>query len=127
MNTSRPELGPLKPGDSVFVILSSNASHGRTFAQRSFPGTVTKAACVWVEIETAPPGYSRHWRMRRDTQDQGSQYLGNNARFATPEQHAYDLAEHEAREYLREQRITVGFTSPWDGRLAELAARIRAA
>jgi hypothetical protein len=126
MKTGRPELGELKPGQPVMVCRSMNDYRRSKPEDRYIPAVVVKASRVWVDIEK--PGSEtwsvNRWRMRRDTQDEATQYPGNNASFATLEQHAWDLAAIQARQVLRDNGITLDLGSPWRGREIELAALI---
>lgn len=119
----RPVLGDIKPGDLVFVRGS----------ERYIPARVVKAARVWIELEAT--GDTRSWRMRRDTQEQATQYSGSSASFVTAEQRAWDERLRDARKFLNSQgirveRYVIGSGNldgggPWWGREIELADLIR--
>lgn len=68
--------------------------------------------------------------MRRDTQDEGTQYSGSDSSFVTPAQREQDDRLREARTYLEEQDIWIGRSfgdvGPWTGREVELANLLRA-
>lgn len=120
---SRPELGPLTVGQKVLVI---EADHYRRKSE-PVPATVTKVARVWVTLTeiTARP-HPREWRMRIDVQRENHRdYSQLDARFVTPEQWAYEHRETEARAFLKEERITIEYGSPWRDRAVELADLIR--
>lgn len=121
----RPELGELKPGQHVMVYRSPNKMRGRKQEDRAIPAVVVKANRVWIEIETANyvPSQIGHrtWRMRKDTQDEGTQYSGSNARFVTLEQHEWEESQRWAIGFLRENGIDIRRGSTWDGREVELA------
>lgn len=119
--TTRPALGTLTPGQEVMVQLSHNDSRRKLPEERYVPATVRKAARMWVELERVGDGWPREWRMRRDRQDEGSQYSGSNASFATMDQHAWDETDRWARGVLRDQGIDLRRESPWIGREIELA------
>lgn len=119
--TKRPDLGELTPGQPVMVRRSPNDSRGRKPEDRYIPAVVVKAARVWVDLERLGTGWPQSWRMRRDTQDEGTQYSGSNASFATMEQHAWDETQIWARGVLEENGIRLDHRSRWDGREIELA------
>jgi hypothetical protein len=64
--------------------------------------------------------------MRRDTQDEGTQYSGNNDRFLTLEQHAWEETRNWALGVLAENGIDLRHGSAWCGREIELADMITA-
>jgi hypothetical protein len=125
----RPELGELKVGQEVMVRRSPNDMRGRRPAsERYIPAVITKVARVWIEIERTCgdreklPSWSIYrWRMRQDSQDEGTQFTGSNASFATLEQHAWDQTRNWAFEVLSENGIRLDMDSPWRDREVELA------
>jgi hypothetical protein len=121
----RPELGELTPGQKVVVYRSHNDMRGRKPEERAIPAEVVKAARVWVDIRKSGENLDEwsiyRWRMRRDTQDEATQYSGSNCRFATLDQFAWDETQRWARGYLREQGIELRRSGPWTGREVELA------
>lgn len=120
--SARPELGELKPGQPVIVRRSSNDSRRRAPEEINIPATVRKANRVWIELDRVGEGYPSSWRMRRDTQNEGSQYPGSNASFATLPQHEYDETRRWAFSFLAEQGLSIRDSrSPWHGREIELA------
>lgn len=119
---ARPELGDLKPGQRVMVRRSANDQRGRKPEDRYIPAVVVKAARVWVELDRVEGrGYPSTWRMRRDTQDEGSNYSGSNASFATLDQHEWDKARDRAFRILQDNGIRLDSSSLWRGREVELA------
>ena len=116
-------MGSVAQGDRVMVVRSMNDMRRRPSNECYIPATVTKAARVWLELEEVTPvgRYPRTWRMRRDTQKDGSQYPGSSERFVTMDQYRAEVAQHEARAFLSGQGITVEHSSPWRGREVELA------
>lgn len=118
---TRPELGELTPGQPVMVRRSPNDMRGRKPEDRYIPAVVVKAARVWVDLEGTEEIWKRTWRMRRDTQDEGTQYSVSNARFLTLEQHAWQETRDWALAVLQEHGLTVESRSPWRGREIELA------
>jgi hypothetical protein len=122
---ARPELGKLEPGQRVIVRRSPNDMRGRPAEERYIPAVVTKVGRVWVDLE----GTERRtqwsglptWRMRMDRQDEGTQYSGSNASFATLDQHAWDETRDWALATLRDHGIDLRHDSPWRGREIELA------
>lgn len=125
MNT-RPELpATLPPGTPVWVRRSPNSTGRRDPAARYVEARVVSAARVWITIERAdlPPKALGHqtWRMRRDTQDEATQYTGSNASFLTVEQYRWDRRLEAAQAVLTEQGISIDRTGPWYGRTVELA------
>lgn len=123
MTSTRPPLGDLKPGDEVFVRRSANDMQGRSNGSLYIPARVAKASRVWIEIEVE--GSWKTYRMRRDTQDEATQYSGSNSSFRTPEQKQWEVRQADGRRFLDEQGITLQMRSPWLGREAELADVIR--
>lgn len=119
----RPELGTLTPGQPVMVRRSHNDMRGRPAQDQYIPATVVKAGRVWVNLEGQEPGrrLPSQWRMRMDTQDEGTQYSGSNASFATLDQHAWDETRHWALAVLKDNGITLDHQSPWRGREVQLA------
>lgn len=127
---SRPELGELKPGQRVMVYRSSNDMRGRLPEDRAIPAEVVKAARVWVDLKKPGEDVATwsiyRWRMRRDTQDEGTQYSGSNARFVTIEQHEWEETRRWALGFLQENGIDIRRAGTWDGREVELADIISA-
>lgn len=120
MTSPRPELGTLTPGMTVYVRRSANDMRWRPASERYIEARVVKAARVWIDLASANDTWST-WRMRRDTQDEGTGYTGSQKSFVTPEQRRWDERLRAAREVLDEQGITIGMGSPWRGREIELA------
>lgn len=119
---TRPELGELAVGQSVVVRRSSNDMYRHKSEDAYIPARIVKASRVWIDLEYAGDDNCRGtWRMRRDTQDEGSQYSGRNARFATLDQHQWDITQTWARGVIEENGLTVERDSRWRGREAELA------
>lgn len=98
---------------------SANDIRGRKPEDRYIPALVSNVARVWVELK-ATDGRGT-WRMRRDTQDEGSQYTGSNASFLTMDQHAWTETRNWAESVLRDSGIDLRLNSPWRGREVELA------
>jgi hypothetical protein len=126
MTTTRPELGTLAPGDKVYV---TPPRYG-LIEPEPIEATVKSVARVWVTI-VGTVGERKHpqeWRMRLDTQDEGDRnYSQRNARFETPDQHAYDRRLTAAYNYLLGQGIRLDWDSPWRDRTVELADLLRTA
>lgn len=116
-----PALGKLKPGQQVMVRRSMNDRRGRTPEDQYIPAVVTKVGRVWAEMERSGGGFLYRWRMRMDTQDQGTPYSGSNANFLTMEQHAWRETLDRALAVLRLNGITLQYESVWIGREVELA------
>jgi hypothetical protein len=123
MMSSRPELGDIRPGDEVYLRRSNNDMRRRDRSELYIRATVATVARVWITIEAE--GRYKPYRMRRDSQDEGTQYSGSNWSFVTPEQRRWDDRRHEGRTYLDEQGIKLSIGSPWEGREAELAEAVR--
>jgi hypothetical protein len=123
MTTSkRPELGELTVGQPVMVRRSPNDMRRRPPEERYIPAKVVKVARVWVELGRADDmPMLMTWRMRLDTQDEGTRYSGMNASFLTMDQHAWTETRDWARAVLRDHGIRLDQGSPWSGREAELA------
>lgn len=116
---NRPTLGKLEPGQEVVVRLPFAASRGRDWHARHVPARVAIANRVWIDLVSADGRLK--WRMRRDSQDEGSSYSQTNASFATLEQHEWDAAQHHACALIKKHGITLAYDSPWRGREIELA------
>lgn len=122
----RPDLGPIAEGDKVIVRLLHYRNS--TYVE----ATVTKAARVWLTItENAPDSHdegfrAREWRMRRDTQNTGSD-SGYGESFQTPEQREWERRSTEASNFLFDQGISLRHESPWnsDGQRMRLADILR--
>lgn len=122
--STKPELGELTPGQKVMVRRSYNDSRNRKPEDLYIPATIVKAARVWIEIRASEG--SRTWRMRRDTQDERSQYSGNDHRFLTMEQYDWEVTRTWARGVLQEYGIDLRSDSLLKGsevKLAELISR----
>lgn len=122
--TGRPELGTLKAGDRVYIQPSMN-SRRRAGVMEYREAEVVKVARVWVTMRSLIMGWPQEYRMRLDTQDEGTESFGSNASFVTPEQREWDEAREFGLAYLREQGISLERSSLWIEREAELAEIIR--
>lgn len=121
---TKPELGTVKVGDTLYVIEPNRRNTGPVET------TVTKVGRVWIEL-CRPGRTDSRWpdyRMRLDTQASGRD-SGTRWYFLTPDQLAWQKRERTAVEFLKEQGLyhweldTRG--GPWRGRLLELANVIR--
>lgn len=115
----RPALGKVAVGDRLLVIRPYN----RYRDNDPIPVHVTKVGRVWVNL--AADG-NRAYRMRLDTQNEGSEYSQQH-RFVTPEQYAWERELSAARATLGLVKIHTDHDSPWryDDRLLALADFIR--
>lgn len=118
---TRPELGDLTPEQPVMVRRSPNDMRRRPPEDRWIPARVVKVGRVWIDLEGVDDGWPKTWRMRRDTQSEGTQYSGSNASFATLDQHQWDETMAWARSVLKDNGIDLRNDSPWRGREVELA------
>lgn len=100
-SNERPALGDLKVGDEVIVQFGQRP-------RRDMAATVVKVARVWIELKGLE-GHST-WRMRRDTQDEGSKY-SFDASFLTPEQYAWTERLRVASEYISKAGIRIEYGS----------------
>ena len=92
------------------------------------PARIVKVARVWVDVESTGKEFPSHWRIRKDTRDEGDRnYSQRNARLYTLEQWAEYQREKEAELLLAEQGIEIRYSSPWYRRKIELADLIRKA
>jgi hypothetical protein len=98
-------------GQTVMV----NSGYGRKDVVR---GTVVKVARVWIDVHRE--GQNWGWRFRKDDQTNGSDF-GSVPHFYTLEQWAEHLREVSATDFLRAQGVSVEYSSPWHGRMIELA------
>jgi hypothetical protein len=131
----RPDLPALKRGDRL--VLRGTTPGRRYSMTESTDVRVVGIGPKYVHVITAHR-YDQYeakrdkWITRKfllaDLQegDRASRY-GYPASVATPEQHAYDLAGSEARDYLQARGISLAHDSVWRGREAYLASVIKAA
>lgn len=100
----RPALPKLSVGDKVLVIDSN---------RRKFEPIDAVVAKVGQKLVTLGAADNKHreWVMRMDTQIENTDYPGD--RFATLEQFAFDANVDQARRFLAERRINVGWDGPW--------------
>lgn len=125
--SQRPDLPTgLAPGTTVWVLPSPNDARSPS-RRGAVEARITKSSRVWIDIESLGSRPVRRWRMRRDTQDEGSQYSGNNARFVTEEQHRWERRRHDALAFLHDQGITIEQRSPWRNQPEILADVLRTA
>lgn len=121
--TKRPELGELTVGQPVMIHRSPNDMRGRDITEAWIPAVVVTASRVWVQLkraDNADYGW-KQWRMRRDTQNEGTKYTGSNASFATREQYDWDQTRAWALRRLGENGIRLDRDSPWYGNEVALA------
>lgn len=113
---TEPELdrAALTASPEVIVIESRYGGNRVTRSE------VVSVARVWVEIMSTDNRSLRCWRLRLDTQNDGSKY-NPQAWFRTPGQHAYHEARDAANVYLRAQGIQIDHGSAWMDRRIELA------
>jgi hypothetical protein len=116
-------MGKLEPGQPVMVRRSQNDMIRRPAEQRYIPAVVTRVGRVWADLESQESDgrTPRGWRMRMDRQDEGTQYSGSNASFATLDQHAWDETQDWAMAVFQDHGIDFRSGSPWRGREIELA------
>jgi hypothetical protein len=116
----KPALGKVAVGDRLLVLRPQN----RFRDNDPIPVTVVKVGRVWVDLATEG---NLSYRMRLDTQNEGSKYSQQN-RFVTPAQHEWEQQIEGARSVLRDAKVNPGFGSPWhsdESRLLALAEFIR--
>lgn len=113
--TKEPELdvNALVIGSPVVVTVPRFRAGSQ--GQKALAEVTTKAR-VWVTItEIGPRSVARQWRMRLDTQSEGSRmYPQHDASFRTPEQDLYHEAFTQASLYLSQQGIRLDLDSPWN-------------
>lgn len=119
--TKRPELGELNPGQPVMVRRSRNDMRGRKPEDQYISAVVVKDSHVWIKLAGKDGSLGRTWRMRRDTQNEATQYNGSDDSFVTLEQHAWDKTREWGRVVLWEHGIRLDRGSRWIDREAELA------
>ena len=120
----RPALGDIKVGDEVFVI----DGHLRGKATPKL-ARIAKIGRVWLDIEAVAS--RRTWRMRKNTQDDGSKYYSTQSRFYTLAQMEWHDRLNVANNALHDVGIRVDRWSDWSKpsrrvALAELIARYEA-
>jgi hypothetical protein len=105
----RPELGDIELGAPVVVHLPSK--QGR-YGGRYVPAQVVSKARIWVMVEETGREHPNSWRLRLDTQHDGSRDHHRTS-FRTPDQQLHEEAHVEAYRYLGEQGIRLEYSSPW--------------
>ncbi len=124
---TKPPLGKIAVGDHLLVF-EARYNSGRTLYP-PIAAVVEKVGRVWVDLREANNvrSQARTWRLRLDTQHDGSK-TNYHDRFVTAEQYAWEGRVSDARDVLREAKVTPDAGSPWksDDRLLALADFIRA-
>lgn len=112
MSDEKPPLGNPAVGDPVLVLQTGHFR--RSDPREVVDAVVAKVARVWIDLEQAYPAtaHGLTWRMRRDTQCDGSP-TGNGYRFLTPAQHAWEQRVALADAYLCSVRLLPDPGSPW--------------
>lgn len=118
----RPPLGKLEVGQKVMVVFPRH--YARTVEH--IPSRVTKIGRKYVTVESEFPRHAV-WRMRLDTQNEGSQYVSGGARFKTIPQYEHDQRAQAAREYLRSCGIDLMYSRTTEWTIIRLANLVRAA
>lgn len=92
------------------------------------PARIMKVARIWMDVESVDKRFPLHWRIRKDTLDEGDRnYSQGNARLYTLELWAERERGQNAHAFLAEQGIRLDVDSPWRQREIELADLIRKA
>lgn len=115
---NKPELGKVAVGDKMLVI------EHRYRQINTHEVVVTKVGRVWIDL--AAEG-NRSYRMRLDTQNDGSQYSQKN-RFVTQAQYEWEQKIEAARNVLVRAKINLDWDSTWykdKARVLALAEFIR--
>ena len=118
---SRPALGKVTVGDELLVL----RPYSKFRDNEPIPVRAVKVARVWIDLATEG---NMSFRMRLDTQNEGSQY-GDQTRFVTAAQYEWEQRVGEARDVLRAAKACPDWSSHWwtDGdRTLALADFIRA-
>lgn len=109
----------VKVGETVKVVEYNGR---RANGENSREAIVSKVARIWITVKVGDWG--RELRLRRDTQTDGSGF-GYPSRFYTLAQWDERERQEEAKEFLREQGITVEYKSPWKDREVDLSAMLK--
>lgn len=123
----KPALGPVKVGDTLLVFL---ARYGRDRTPPApIEATVAKVGRIWIELQDpdSTGRFGRTWRLRLDTQDDGSKGSAYHDRFVTAAQFAWEQRVAAARADVASLKLD--WTSPWlrnEDRLLALAAFVAA-
>lgn len=125
----RPALGPVNVGDTLLVFEARY--HRSKIPNPPIDATVVKVGRVWIDLEEANEvaSFRRTWRLRLDTQDDGTKGSAYHDRFMTADQYAWQQKVSEARQVLDDAKIRLDFGSPWredEDRLFALAEFVRA-
>jgi hypothetical protein len=107
-----PEIASLKLGDEVIVIEAKLYTRA---GQVGCKARIVKAARIWLDIKedlNLGGGYSRVWRMRRDTQYEGGEgnYLSY---FLTPAQYVQQRRAEAARKTIDACGIQIAYGEKW--------------
>lgn len=125
----RPALGPVRVGDTLLVF---EARYYRSKTPNlPIEAEVTKVGRVWIELRAVHDvrSMAKTWRLRLDTQDDGTKGSAYHDQFMTPAQHAWQQKVSDARQVLDDAKIRLDFGSPWredEDRLFALAEFVRA-
>lgn len=103
------DLTTFEVGTPVVVIEPGSKYQG---GDRIFDATLTVKARVWAEFKATDPGSWRTWRLRLDTQTDGSGSYHAN-RFRTLDQERFHIAVSEADRFIRAEGIRLDLGSPW--------------
>jgi hypothetical protein len=121
----KPALGKVAVGDRLLLIIPK---YNNPYPE-PVKADVTKVGRVWVEMEETEQvrSFKRTWRLRLDTQNDGTANGRYNERFVTAEQYAWDERVRLAGATLSDAGISLNNSTPWrdDDRLLALANYIR--
>lgn len=122
---SKPELGRVAVGDRLLVIVPRYS----TPYPEPIAADATKVGRVWVEMEEVEQvrSFKRTWRLRLDTQGDGTNGGKYGERFVTAEQYAYEERLRKARATLFDAGISLNGNTSWrdDERSLALANFLR--
>lgn len=106
----RVTLDDMRPGSPAVVIVPSYRRGSRT---DPIHAVIVSAARVWCEVESTGGPHPQTWRLRLDTQTDGSTST-YAVRWRTPAQHEWHEALRSADAFLSDQGIHLGLGSRWN-------------
>lgn len=107
----KPELGPVAVGDRLLVIIPK---YNNPYPE-PIKADVTKVGRVWIEMEETeqPRSFKRAWRLRLDTQDNGTTSGRYGERFLTADQYAWEERIRLVDAALFDAGISLNNSTPW--------------
>lgn len=118
-------LADVEVGDEIVMIDKTGRLHNGKSLDRIVRGRVVAAKRVNLTVQAIDG--KRIWTVRRDSRRETRELHPNGWHGYTPEECEHHKRRLIAEKFLREQRITIDWGSPWRNRVVELADIIRRA